>query len=197
MASTPPTSFSTSLPAGAMPTARDHHDAGLADAATCTDRRLCPLQQPQENRLMERTQLFDLMGELKLYGMKPPMIRSRPPPSNASMSLSALSATCSTRRSARSMRARSAISSQPPIPDAPGLHRPRRTLLSAVRPGCRPAPVLPGQAPLPTRLCATLSTECPTKTTIESGPGAMNLVRLPLDVLATASSSIFEGIIAA
>ena len=34
------------------------------------DRRLCPLRQPQENHLMERTQLFDLMGELKLYGMK-------------------------------------------------------------------------------------------------------------------------------
>ena len=33
-------------------------------------RRLCPLRQPQENHLMERTQLFDLMGELKLYGMK-------------------------------------------------------------------------------------------------------------------------------
>src|SRR6185437_6017902 len=33
-------------------------------------RRLCPLRQPQENQLMERTQLFDLMGELKLYGMK-------------------------------------------------------------------------------------------------------------------------------
>ena len=29
-----------------------------------------PLRQPQENHLMERTQLFDLMGELKLYGMK-------------------------------------------------------------------------------------------------------------------------------
>jgi hypothetical protein len=33
-----------------------------------TDLRL--LRQPQENHLMERTQLFDLMGELKLYGMK-------------------------------------------------------------------------------------------------------------------------------
>src|SRR5213078_1952012 len=32
--------------------------------------RLCPLRQPQENHLMERTQLFDLMGELQLYGMK-------------------------------------------------------------------------------------------------------------------------------
>ena len=65
--------------------------------ASCADRRLCPLRQPQENQLakgsaldipwrgrnakqnsryshynglMERTQLFDLMGELKLYGMK-------------------------------------------------------------------------------------------------------------------------------
>ena len=28
------------------------------------------LRQPQENHLMERSQLFDLMGELKLYGMK-------------------------------------------------------------------------------------------------------------------------------
>ena len=33
-------------------------------------RRLCPLRQPQEDHLMERTQLFDLMGERKLYGMK-------------------------------------------------------------------------------------------------------------------------------
>jgi DNA replication protein DnaC/transposase len=41
-----------------------------ADTATCAHRRLCPLRQPQENHLMERTQLFDLMGELKLYGMK-------------------------------------------------------------------------------------------------------------------------------
>jgi hypothetical protein len=31
---------------------------------------LCPLRQPQENHLMERTQLFDLMAEFKLYGMK-------------------------------------------------------------------------------------------------------------------------------
>ncbi len=45
-------------------------DAGRADAAPCADRRLCPLRQPQENHVMERPQLFDLMGELKLYGMK-------------------------------------------------------------------------------------------------------------------------------
>jgi hypothetical protein len=36
----------------------------------CARRRLCPLRQPQENHLMERTELFDLMDELKLYGMK-------------------------------------------------------------------------------------------------------------------------------
>src|SRR3979490_3013695 len=39
-------------------------------AAPCAHPRLCPLRQPQENHLMERTQLFDLMGELKLFGMK-------------------------------------------------------------------------------------------------------------------------------
>ena len=39
-------------------------------AAPCAHRRWCPLRQPQENHLIERSQLFDLMGELKLYGMK-------------------------------------------------------------------------------------------------------------------------------
>ena len=38
--------------------------------ASRAHRRLCPLRQPQEKQLMERSQLFDLMGELKLYGMK-------------------------------------------------------------------------------------------------------------------------------
>src|SRR6266446_1442018 len=47
-----------------------HPHTGCAEATSCTHRRLCPLRQPQENHLMERTQLFDLMGELKLYGMK-------------------------------------------------------------------------------------------------------------------------------
>jgi transposase len=47
-----------------------HHDASRTDAAPCADRRLCPLRQPSEDHLMERTQIFDLMGELKLYGMK-------------------------------------------------------------------------------------------------------------------------------
>jgi hypothetical protein len=36
------------------------------NATAGADRRLCPLRQPQENHLMERTQLFDLMGEFKL-----------------------------------------------------------------------------------------------------------------------------------
>src|SRR4030095_9692294 len=52
------------------PPTSQHHDAGRTDAAPCADRRLCPLRQPPEDQLMERTQLFDLMGELKLYGMK-------------------------------------------------------------------------------------------------------------------------------
>ena len=33
-------------------------------------RRLRPLRQPQEGKLMERTQVLDLMGTLKLYGMR-------------------------------------------------------------------------------------------------------------------------------
>jgi hypothetical protein len=59
---------------------------------------------------MERTQLFDFMGELKLYGMKDASTRSWPRPSNASMSLSALSVICSTRRSTRSRRCSSSLS---------------------------------------------------------------------------------------
>ena len=57
-------------PAARSRPARQHPHASRADAAPCAHRRLCPLRQPQENHLMERTQLFDLMGELKLYGMK-------------------------------------------------------------------------------------------------------------------------------
>src|SRR5271168_2732266 len=47
-----------------------HPHTGRADIASCAHCRLCPLRQPQEDQLMERSQLFDLMGELKLYGMK-------------------------------------------------------------------------------------------------------------------------------
>jgi hypothetical protein len=50
--------------------ASQHPHPGGADIAPCPDHRLCPLRQPQANYLMERTQLFDLTGELKLYGMK-------------------------------------------------------------------------------------------------------------------------------
>src|SRR5271167_1861047 len=56
-------------PARSRP-AGHHPHAGCADIAPCARRRLCPLRQPQEDQLMERSELFDLMGELKLYGMK-------------------------------------------------------------------------------------------------------------------------------
>src|SRR4030095_7633423 len=69
-ASIPPMSCSTSWPGNASPLHRQHHDAGRTDAPPCADRRSCPLRQPPEDQLMERTQIFDLMGELKLYGMK-------------------------------------------------------------------------------------------------------------------------------
>jgi len=46
---------------------------------------------------MERTQLFDLMGELKLYGMKAAFDEIMATLSNASTNLSALSAICSRR----------------------------------------------------------------------------------------------------
>ena len=39
---------------------------------------------------MERTEILDLMGELKLYGMRRPMTRSWPPASSASTSRSAI-----------------------------------------------------------------------------------------------------------
>src|SRR5262249_12044510 len=69
-ASTPPTSSSISWLASATRAALNDPHASRADASTCACRRLCPLRQPQEDHLMERSQLFDLMGELKLYGMK-------------------------------------------------------------------------------------------------------------------------------
>src|SRR4029078_10329188 len=56
-------------PARPRPTGQ-HHDTGRTDASSCADRRLCSLRQPPEDQLMERTKIFDLMGELKLYGMK-------------------------------------------------------------------------------------------------------------------------------
>src|ERR1044071_2601139 len=56
-------------PTRSRPAGHDPH-TGCSDTTTRAHRRLCPLRQPQEDHLMERTQLFDLMGELKLYGMK-------------------------------------------------------------------------------------------------------------------------------
>ena len=43
---------------------------------------------------MERTEVLDMMGELKLYGIGAPMMRRSLPRSNASTSRSASSATC-------------------------------------------------------------------------------------------------------
>jgi DNA replication protein DnaC/transposase len=56
-------------PAGST-TARNAVHPGGTHPAARTRRQLHPLRQPSEDQLMERTQLFDLMGELKLYGMK-------------------------------------------------------------------------------------------------------------------------------
>jgi len=56
-ASTPPTSSSTSwLASATRPAGHDSH-ADRADATPCAYCRLRPLQQPQENQLMERTRL--------------------------------------------------------------------------------------------------------------------------------------------
>ena len=47
-------------------TAGDDHDPRSAAADLCADRRLQPLRQPQEGNLMERSQILEAMGELKL-----------------------------------------------------------------------------------------------------------------------------------
>src|SRR3974390_1094232 len=57
-------------PAARSRAARHHPYARGADATPRAGGRLCPLRQPQEDHLMERSQLFDLMDELNLYGMK-------------------------------------------------------------------------------------------------------------------------------
>jgi DNA replication protein DnaC len=49
---------------------RRHLHADGAGTAPPAHRRLCPLRQPREDHPMERSQLFDLMSGLKLYGMK-------------------------------------------------------------------------------------------------------------------------------
>ena len=46
-------------------------DGGIGnDSLIRADRRLHPLRQPQEGNLMERSQILEAMGELKLYGMR-------------------------------------------------------------------------------------------------------------------------------
>ena len=50
--------------------AAHHHDARRIAAAPRADGRLCPLRQPEELGVMERTEILTAMSELKLYGMK-------------------------------------------------------------------------------------------------------------------------------
>ena len=65
--------------APARPRAADHHhDAGRADPPPRADRRLCPLRQPQKDltqwnaprNVLDRTDILDMMGSLKLFGMR-------------------------------------------------------------------------------------------------------------------------------
>src|SRR6516162_11010884 len=58
------------LPPGASPSPPGLSLPGRGEGSPSSHCRLCPLRQPQENHLMERSELFDLMGELQLYGMK-------------------------------------------------------------------------------------------------------------------------------
>jgi len=45
-------------------------DSGSTDAASHTGRRLCQIRSTQEPMSMERTEVLDMMGTLKLFGMK-------------------------------------------------------------------------------------------------------------------------------
>ena len=49
---------------------RDHHDAGQSAARSYASRRLRPLRRLEERLTMERTEVLDMMGALKLYGMR-------------------------------------------------------------------------------------------------------------------------------
>src|SRR6266849_4904996 len=58
---------------GAPPRSRDagdDHGTRGAAPATGADRRLRPLRSPAQGRLMERTDVLELMTRLKLYGMR-------------------------------------------------------------------------------------------------------------------------------
>ena len=51
-------------------TGGNHPYPGCADAAACAGRRLRSIRSTQERVIMERTEVLDMMGELKLYGMR-------------------------------------------------------------------------------------------------------------------------------
>ncbi len=51
-------------------TADDDHDARRFAAPPRADRRLRPIRSTQERLTMERTEVLDMMGSLKLYGMR-------------------------------------------------------------------------------------------------------------------------------
>src|SRR6185437_13116385 len=57
----------TAAPAGA---ATQHHNPRCPAPEDRTRRRLRPLRQHKEERLMERHEILDAMSELKLYGMR-------------------------------------------------------------------------------------------------------------------------------
>ena len=57
-------------PASRTRPAGHHPDPGRAAADARAGRRLCPLRQPEEAHLMERSEILTTMAELKLYGMK-------------------------------------------------------------------------------------------------------------------------------
>ena len=57
-------------PASRSGAGRHHPHTRRAAPATRAAGRLRPLRQPQEGKLMERTQVLELMGTLKLYGMR-------------------------------------------------------------------------------------------------------------------------------
>ncbi|TWB59206.1 hypothetical protein FBZ94_105482 [Bradyrhizobium sacchari] len=140
----PPTSRSTSWPRNANPLHRKHHDAGRTDAPSCADRRLCPLRQPPEDLLMERTQIFDLMGELKLYGMKAAFDEVMANTIKRQHDLSASSATCATPRSTRSRPGRSSTSSPLPSCRLPRISPPSNS--KARQSTKRSSPILPAVA---------------------------------------------------
>ncbi len=51
-------------------TGGDHPHAGCAEASACAARRLRPKRPRHEHMIMERTEVLDMMRQLKLFGMK-------------------------------------------------------------------------------------------------------------------------------